>query len=151
MDSGGSAVWMEEGRCCFANPECCEGTESCCVVRLTRRLAGTNSECPVDLPSTVHGNVQAIRLESICNQHWMSIDFRMSVRSGGSCRVLACTSTIEVASSSPASCAEHSRLCLTDRDTTGTKFTLENANDVFPVAKRVLTSGDLVRAVRLGK
>ena len=36
MDSGGSSVWMEEG----ANPECCEETESRCVVRLTRRLAG---------------------------------------------------------------------------------------------------------------
>ena len=37
MDLGGSAVWMEEG----AIPECCEGTEPCCVVRLTCRLAGT--------------------------------------------------------------------------------------------------------------
>ncbi len=35
----------------------------------------------------------------------------------GSDRVLACTSAIDVASSSPASCAEHSRLCLADRDT----------------------------------
>ncbi len=71
---------MEEGGRCFAYPECCARTESCCVARLTRRLAGTNSECPADLPSIVHGNVPAIRLESIYNQRWVSIDFRMSAR-----------------------------------------------------------------------
>ena len=38
MDSGGPAVWVEEGGCCVANSECCAGTEHCCVVRRTLQL-----------------------------------------------------------------------------------------------------------------
>ena len=64
MDSGGSAVWMEEGRCCFANPECCERTESCCVVRLTRRLARINSKCPHALEAVPEFSPSLPRLES---------------------------------------------------------------------------------------
>ena len=68
MDSGGSAVWMEEGKCCFANPECCAGTESCCVVRLTRQLTGVNSGRLVGFPGTVYGKMLAVRLESVYSQ-----------------------------------------------------------------------------------
>ncbi len=113
------------------------------MVELTRRLAGTHSEYPVDLPSTVHGNVQAIRLESIYNQCWMSIDFRMSVRSGDSCRVRSVAPTIGVAFSNPSSCAEHSRLCLADRDTVGTRFTADDAKDWRSVARRASILRDL--------
>ena len=53
---------------------CCGKTESCYAAVLTHQLTGVNSGCPVGLSGTVYGNVQAIKLESIYSQHWMSID-----------------------------------------------------------------------------